>query len=64
MKSSGASALSKVQHWRQCGRRVPILALSSPDGPGDLTSAVNAWLAKPFGLNALVARLHALVRGA
>jgi DNA-binding response OmpR family regulator len=60
MKSSG-DALPPVR--RRCGLRAPVLALASPDGPGELTPAVDAWLAKPFDLNDLLTRLHALVRG-
>jgi DNA-binding response OmpR family regulator len=63
MKSPGDPTLPVVQSWRRCGLRAPVLALTSPDGPGDLAPAVDAWLAKPFDLNALLTRLHALVRG-
>jgi hypothetical protein len=45
-----------------CRRR--RLALTSPDGPGGSTPAVDAWLAKPFDLDDLLTRLYALVGGA
>jgi two-component system, OmpR family, response regulator len=64
MKSPYDPALPQVRHWRRCGLCAPVLVLSSPDGPGDLTTAVDAWLAKPFDLNDLLTRLRALVRGA
>jgi DNA-binding response OmpR family regulator len=63
IKSSGDPALPAVQHWRRCGLRAPVLVLSPPDGPGDLAPSVDAWMAKPFDLDDLLSRLHALVRG-
>jgi DNA-binding response OmpR family regulator len=64
IKSSGDPALPAVRRWRQCGLRSPVLALTSPDGPGDLAPCIDAWLAKPFALDDFLARLRALVRGA
>jgi DNA-binding response OmpR family regulator len=63
MKSPGDATLPEVRHWYRCGLHTPVLVLCSPDGPGDLTPAVDAWLAKPFDLNDLLTRLRALVRG-
>jgi DNA-binding response OmpR family regulator len=62
INGSGASALSAVEQWRRCGLRAPLLALSSPDGPGDVAPEVDDWLPKPFALNDLLTRLHALAR--
>jgi DNA-binding response OmpR family regulator len=64
MEPPGSPALPAVQHRHRCGLRAPVLALVCPDGPGALTPAVDAWLAKPFALDDLLTRLHALVRGA
>jgi DNA-binding response OmpR family regulator len=64
IKSPGDPVLLAVRHWRRCGLRAPVLALSSPDGPGDLAPALDAWLAKPFDLDVLLTRLRALVRSA
>lgn len=64
MKFPDDPPLADVRHWRRCGLHAPMLVLCSPDGPGDLTPAVAAWLAKPFDLDDLLTRLRALVRGA
>jgi|SRR5581483_5424312 len=63
LKSSGDPALPAVEHWRRCGLRAPVLALGPPGGPGALTRAVDDWLAKPFDLDELLSRLHALACG-
>jgi DNA-binding response OmpR family regulator len=62
VKSSGDSALSVVRRWCRGGLRAPVLALVTPHVSTDLTSTVDAWLAKPFDLNDLLATLRALVR--
>jgi DNA-binding response OmpR family regulator len=64
LKSSGDPALSSVLRWRRCGLLAPVLALAPPSGPGDLTPAADAWLAKPFDLDDLLNLLRALVRAA
>ena len=61
----GDAVLSRVRQWRDAGLRTPVLVLAAPPGFGDPVGGPDAevsWLAKPFGLEELLARLRALAR--
>ena len=64
-KMSGWSVLDAL---RQSGSRTPILILTARDAVADRVRGLNQgaddYLTKPFALEELVARLHALVRRA
>jgi DNA-binding response OmpR family regulator len=53
--------LSLLEGWRRARRRTPVLVLGPPAG---LDAGADDWLAKPFALEELFARLRALVRPA
>lgn len=62
----GISGLELVRRLREQGNRIPILILSSLGQPADKICGLNIgaddYLAKPFALNELTARVNALLR--
>ncbi|MBR0679809.1 response regulator transcription factor [Roseomonas eburnea] len=60
--------LSVLKRWRAGGRGMPVLILTARDAWSEKVAGLNAgaddYLAKPFVMPELVARLHALVRRA
>lgn len=60
--------LSVLKRWRSAGRGMPVLILTARDGWPEKVAGLNAgaddYLAKPFAMPELVARLQALVRRA
>ena len=60
--------LSLLRHWRRRGRDEPVLVLTARDGVAHRVAGLNAgaddYLEKPFDLDELVARAHALLRRA
>ena len=58
--------LSVLQRWRQSGNQVPVLILTSRDTWREKVAGLRAgaddYLAKPFELEELLARLEALLR--
>ncbi|TCZ52618.1 response regulator transcription factor [Roseicella aquatilis] len=60
--------LSLLRRWRAAGRTMPVLILTARDAWTDKVEGLNAgaddYLAKPFAMGELVARLQALVRRA
>lgn len=61
-----ADGLSLLKKWRTAGHNWPVLVLTARDELGDkvagLRSGADDYLVKPFELDELVARLHALQR--
>ena len=64
----GRSGWDVLSAMREAGRRTPVLLLTARDGVDDRVRGLNAgaddYLVKPFAVEELVARLHALVRRA
>jgi two-component system response regulator PrrA len=62
----GISGIEVIERLRRDGREVPILVLSARDEVADRVAGLRAgaddYLVKPFELDELVARLHALLR--
>ena len=62
----GINGLDIIKHWRGQDRRFPILILTARDRWQDKVEGLEAgaddYLAKPFNMEELVARLRALVR--
>lgn len=60
--------LSVLKRWRAAGRDMPVLILTARDGWSEKVAGLNAgaddYLAKPFVMAELIARLQALVRRA
>jgi two-component system OmpR family response regulator len=60
--------LSVLEEWRRAGRDVPVLLLTARDRWSDKVQGIDAgaddYLAKPFHMEELLARLRALVRRA
>ncbi len=60
--------ISVLKRWRATGRDMPVLILTARDAWSDKVAGLNAgaddYLAKPFVMPELIARLHALVRRA
>jgi two-component system OmpR family response regulator len=58
--------LSVLRHWRAGSRRMPVLVLTARDSWSDkvvgLDAGADDYLAKPFEMPELVARLRALIR--
>ncbi len=63
-----ADGMKVLERWRQQGRDVPVLILTArdavPDRVAGLEAGADDYLAKPFDLSELAARLHSLVRRA
>jgi DNA-binding response OmpR family regulator len=56
-----------VERWREAGVWLPVFVLMPAgvsDRPGDVPSAIDDWLAKPFDLEELLGRLRAWQRKA
>ena len=60
--------LSVLEDWRRAGRSMPVLLLTARDRWSDKVQGIDAgaddYLAKPFHMEELLARLRALVRRA
>ena len=60
--------LSVLRRWRAAGRRMPVLVLTARDAWTEKVEGLNAgaddYLAKPFVMAELIARLQALIRRA
>jgi two-component system OmpR family response regulator len=60
--------ISVLRRWRAAKRTMPVLILTARDGWMEKVAGLNAgaddYLAKPFAMAELVARLHALIRRA
>lgn len=60
--------LSVLRQWRASGRSMPVLILTARDGWHDKVAGIDAgaddYLAKPFHMEELLARLRALIRRA
>ncbi len=58
--------LSVLRHWRARGLRIPVLILTARSDWHNKVEGLNAgaddYLAKPFVMQELIARLHALIR--
>lgn len=58
--------LALLRAWRQYGVATPVLILTARDALPDRVSGLNAgaddYLGKPFAIEEVVARLHALIR--
>ncbi|WP_180297882.1 response regulator [Snodgrassella alvi] len=55
-----------LSHWRSQGISTPVLILTARDALPDRLAGLNAgaddYLGKPFALDEVIARLHALIR--
>lgn len=64
----GVDGMTLLRRWRGAGRRAPVLILTArdaiPDRIGGLDAGADDFLAKPFDLGELQARLRALLRRA
>ena len=62
----GVAGLELLKHWRQQGIHTPVLIVSARDAVYDRVAGLNLgaddYLPKPFDLDELVARIHALTR--
>lgn len=62
----GMAGLDLLRQWRAQGRRVSVLLLTALDGIDDRVEGLDAGaddhVGKPFAMNELLARLHAIVR--
>jgi two-component system OmpR family response regulator len=60
--------LSVLKKWRSAGRSMPVLILTARDGWSEKVAGIDAgaddYLAKPFHMEELLARLRALIRRA
>lgn len=60
--------MALLEHWRRKGRDIPVLVLTArdavPDRVAGLQAGADDYLAKPFDLGELAARLHSLLRRA
>ena len=60
--------LSVLRRWREQGRTMPVLILTARDGWHEKVAGIDAgaddYLAKPFHMEELLARLRALIRRA
>jgi two-component system, OmpR family, response regulator len=64
----GLDGLTVLQRWRAAGRAMPVVILTARDRWTDKVAGIDAgaddYLAKPFHLEELLARLRALIRRA
>jgi len=64
----GRDGLSVLQHWRQSARDMPVLILTARDTWREKVTGLRAgaddYLAKPFELEEMLARVEALIRRA
>lgn len=62
-KRAHAPIVARVRVWCRAGSSAlaPVLVLCPPPVPGELTPPPDNWLPKPFELDALLARVRALV---
>ena len=64
----GRSGLEVLRNWRTAGNRVPVLILTARDAWHEKVDGFKAgaddYLAKPFHVEELIARLNALIRRA
>jgi DNA-binding response OmpR family regulator len=62
----GKDGVSVCKNWRENGIIIPVLMLTALDGIDDKVDGLDAgaddYLAKPFALKELLARIHALLR--
>ena len=62
----GMSGLSVLQNWREAGHTVPVMILSARSSWQEKVSGLRAgaddYLAKPFEMEELAARIEALIR--
>jgi two-component system OmpR family response regulator len=62
----GMDGLSVLQRWRQNGNAVPVIILTSRSGWREKVTGLRAgaddYLAKPFNVEELLARIEALIR--
>ncbi len=62
----GMSGLSVLKNWREAGHRTPVMILSARSSWQEKVSGLRAgaddYLAKPFEMEELVARVEALIR--
>jgi two-component system, OmpR family, response regulator len=60
--------LSVLEHWRRAGRTMPVLLLTARDRWSDKVQGIDAgaddYVAKPFHIEEVLARVRALVRRA
>ena len=60
--------ITVLKKWRAAGRKMPVLILTARDGWHDKVAGIDAgaddYLAKPFHMEELLARLRALIRRA
>ncbi|WP_298233833.1 response regulator transcription factor [uncultured Azohydromonas sp.] len=60
--------LTVLQHWRSAGRTMPVLILTARDSWHEKVAGIDAgaddYLAKPFHMEELLARVRALIRRA
>lgn len=64
----GLDGLTVLERWRRDGRVMPVLILTARDGWSEKVAGIDAgaddYLAKPFHMEELLARLRALLRRA
>ena len=64
----GLDGLTALRRWRAAGRAMPVLILTARDGWHEKVAGLDAgaddYLAKPFEMEELLARLRALIRRA
>ncbi len=62
----GMSGLSVLENWREAGHKMPVMILSARSSWQEKVSGLRAgaddYLAKPFEMEELVARIEALIR--
>lgn len=64
----GVDGMTVLERWREAGRAVPVLILTARDRWSDKVAGFDAgaddYLAKPFRMEELLARLRAIIRRA
>ena len=56
--------ISVVERWRRDGRKMPVLMLTARDRWSDKVAGADDYVAKPFHIEEVLARLRALIRRA